>query len=856
MVTRTELENKLKKLYSFQELRFWCIYAFRVLPFIGEKFVCHVGKTGYIAALFTVIYTLYSNSSSFSGISVDAKRLKALNEIIRRAINASDFKMSPPVSDTRALLIDLANDFCVMPDSDNGVDLSNLREKLLQYVPNHTKAFFDILIDDVNCILQSSPHENAISFYGDKWDEFLSALKNNSCDYFAGALQRLFNNQFSIDIEDKEYLSNVPIEMFDQGSGAVSVYIYNLIHGSKKLNEARLILLGDKGSGKTSLARRLIDPDVPMTEVEESTPGVDISSFKLREICDSIRVDENANVRMWDFAGHTITHAAHRCFLSERCVYIILCEGRKENVQRLDYWLELVRNYGGTSKIYIVVNIFDQNIVKVDENRIKRDYSDNDCEFYYFSIKEDNKTNLMEFRNEIVRYIAYTPAWSSDIIGLEWFNIKEKLEEKFGNKGIDYISIDDYYDIADKIGAKDKDDALRALSALGICLYYPQIDDLKMVVLDPEWITFGIYDIINWLGNTKKDYKINMREFGEVFSRTSEKYPFEKHSFLYQLMMYYELAYEERKNILVIPQCMETDEPKGLPEFSQEYLQVRFEAKSIDGCQIPFPPDLMPRIIVNRCVEMQNKGSFAWRYGAVLQTQGATGLIFQSGSVLNIKVSGIKATEFNYELYHTIETVIKNYESFQKNKPIFSVLPFLDNGKRGEITPINTINNLARKKQKVYMNPQDNQILDMLKNASAYSPIVLFNPVFNAPSNIANNLVVNQYNDCNFELQGALNEILSQLPLSHDVTQLKEDLSGLIKSLEQNEESSSPQKDAKKTGLWSKLERMGKNISNAESALNTTIRGMKNGKALIKGLAMAYNRLAPLLKVPNIDFMQ
>ena len=347
--------------------------------------------------------------------------------------------------------------------------------------------------------------------------------------------------------------------MYEKTSREVDAYIKSMLVGTKKLNETRLILLGNKGSGKTSLARRIVNPYAQMPNVEESTPGVDISNFKLKDISDKINDSENANVRVWDFAGHTITHVAHRCFLSERCIYIILCEGRKESTHSIDYWLELIRNYGGNSKVFIVVNMHDENIVKADENRIRRDYSQNDCEFFYFSIKNDY-AELIKFRITLAEYISSAPLWSSNKIGLDWFNIKEGLEERFSNRGIDYISIDDYYAIANKLDVKEKDNALRALSALGVCLYYPQIDDLKTVVLDLEWITFGIYDIINWLGNYKKDYILDFNEFEDIFKSNSTKYPKEKHSFLYKLMLHYELAYEEKEGILVVPQCMATDE--------------------------------------------------------------------------------------------------------------------------------------------------------------------------------------------------------------------------------------------------------------------------------------------------------
>ncbi|MBR2916188.1 MAG: hypothetical protein IKC07_01125 [Clostridia bacterium] len=142
---------------------------------------------------------------------------------------------------------------------------------------------------------------------------------------------------------------------------------------------------------------------------------------------------------------------------------------------------------------------------------------------------------------------------------------------------------------------------------------------------------------------------------------------------------------------------------------------------------------------------MNNNGSFAWRYGAVLARKKDIAILWQSGAVLNVKVNGPNASEFNYELYQSILTVINNYDSFQKNKPIFSILPFLNNGKRGEITPVNTINNIAKTEQKFYKNPQDNQFLDMVKNAKAYGQIIIYKPVFYGETDFSREIIVNEY---------------------------------------------------------------------------------------------------------------
>ena len=172
----------------------------------------------------------------------------------------------------------------------------------------------------------------------------------------------------------------------------------------------------------------------------------------------------------------------------------------------------------------------------------------------------------------------------------------------------------------------------------------------------------------------------------------------------------------------------------------------------------------------------------------------------------------------------------------------------MDNGERGEVTPVRIINHMGEIVQETYINPQDNQPLDMIKNARAYSNIVFYNPVINGPIIID----LNEYNESNYNLQGAISDFLSQLPPDSNVAEIKSELEDLRKSLVENEESKAPSKDAQKTGLINKLKRFGENLLNLESILNQTLRGMKNGPEMLRALVTAYNFLAPLLKLPKI----
>jgi hypothetical protein len=217
--------------------------------------------------------------------------------------------------------------------------------------PPNQDYFQEVYLQDIEDLRENRPLNNNIKVYGKIWNNFQNSLKNEGCGYWGKLYTEIFENKFVLDKETLKRRLNVPPEIQDQGAKAVANYLIELEKGaSRYLNEARIIILGEKGAGKTCLARRLIDPDAEMTTDDESTEGVDTTLWKIDN--EKYSTEKKVNVHIWDFAGHVVAHAAHKFFLSERCLYIIVYDGRTEERNRMEYWLDHVKNYGGSSPIF------------------------------------------------------------------------------------------------------------------------------------------------------------------------------------------------------------------------------------------------------------------------------------------------------------------------------------------------------------------------------------------------------------------------------------------------------------------------------------------------------------------------
>lgn len=92
----------------------------------------------------------------------------------------------------------------------------------------------------------------------------------------------------------------------------------NRVRIPKKLNEAKVVFLGDGGAGKTFSIQRLLNNCEMQEEFSgESTPGISIQDCKY-EIN-----GEEILIHYWDFGGQEIMHSMHRMFLTKRTLYTL-----------------------------------------------------------------------------------------------------------------------------------------------------------------------------------------------------------------------------------------------------------------------------------------------------------------------------------------------------------------------------------------------------------------------------------------------------------------------------------------------------------------------------------------------------
>jgi internalin A len=402
-----------------------------------------------------------------------------------------------------------------------------------------------------------------------------------------------------LDVRQKEVNPIKPSEILD--------YYFR---AKRPLNEAKLILVGRGAVGKTSLVNRLVHE---IFQDEKKTEGIKITKWKIR-----LHTDEDVQLNVWDFGGQEIMHATHQFFLTQRSLYILVLNGREggEDMEA-EYWLKLIESFGDESPVIVVLNKIKEHPFDLNRRALLQKYSFIVRDSFIRTDCEDGM-GCAELRRIIERETDRLEHLR-DGFPESWFSIKDRLAHIEKN----YLGFDEYRDICLQLGEKGKaaQDALAGyLHNLGIALNYkddPRLQDTH--VLNPHWVTNGIYKILNSEKLEEQKGEIRLNDLSKILNET--EYPRSMHRFIFDLMKKFELCFSfpDDECHYLIPELLDKQEPEAAAAFKpEECLNFQYHYPIL-------PEGLLPRFIVR--THVLSEGSPRWRTGVILKFGDSRALV-------------------------------------------------------------------------------------------------------------------------------------------------------------------------------------------------------------------------------------
>ncbi|MCX6277965.1 MAG: TIR domain-containing protein [Bacteroidetes bacterium] len=424
---------------------------------------------------------------------------------------------------------------------------------------------------------------------------------------------------FDFNFEKNETITAPPKEIVDGGKAkTVEWFKQALKYSTEKAYEAKILIVGEPGAGKTTLMELLFDRGFKVPQPEQpSTLGIEVRPN--REFENPVKSLPKIKAHIWDFGGQDIQYMLHQYFLTDDSVYVLITDGRSGKT-RYGYWFHIINLLGKKSPVLVLLNRHKKSdtVIPFDE----KGFRDIFRELNIFNCGEIDFANLNRtwdaFEEKIASCLSSLPIVGQTIIK-PWKKIREEIDILRNQK---YILRDDFEEISRKCGLEDTSDIdflLEYYHKIGIALNFNDANLQNTVFLDPNWITQAIYDVLSDTLVIDKNGEFNLHA---LYSHWLSKQCTEKHRqpyknaecvFLLNLMLKdkfdicYELPYRPGNYVV----------PMKLPDSRTDYdlgkgdkLHFRF--------QYPFMPEgLMSRLIVR--LHDRILGEKVWLTGAIFQ---------------------------------------------------------------------------------------------------------------------------------------------------------------------------------------------------------------------------------------------
>ncbi len=451
-------------------------------------------------------------------------------------------------------------------------------------------------------------------------------------------------------------LKSPPIEIAKKGIGAIREYFESLEGEKRPLNEVKLLFVGEGDAGKTSLMKRIMgekfDPN------EDQTQGITIRPWEFSENESEIKAN------MWDFGGQVIMHSTHQFFLSKRSLYVLVLDARRDD--RTEYWLKHIESFGGDSPILVVLNKIDKYPgYRVNELSLKSKYS-SIMGFYRLSCAD--KQGIDDFVKDLRRYLSRVELIST-IWGESWFKVKVSLDRMRDNFEKDFISQKEYDDICRDKGVTEQgqqNTLVNFLHDLGVVVHFSDFELEGLHVIDPKWITDGVYKIINSQVLADNYGVLDLCCMADILLQRKKEdyyYPPDKHHYIIKLMKKFELCYEivdAATPRILIPDLLDVQEPEIDFDYDKS-LRFRIDYDFL-------PKSIMPRFIVKMHKDVKKEAGVPihWRTGVVLHDEafGTTALVRadEDRSKIDIFITGDQKRDYLMVILFTLRTIHCSFE--------------------------------------------------------------------------------------------------------------------------------------------------------------------------------------------------
>jgi internalin A len=453
-----------------------------------------------------------------------------------------------------------------------------------------------------------------------------------------------------------------PIEIVAQGNEAILNYFDQIDQAkgqTQYLFEAKLLIIGDGGTGKTSFKRRLMNVNSEMPQAEDTTFGIEVDKwhFPLQFSSHPELGTVRFNVNIWDFGGQKIYRGTHQIFFSDKSYYVLVADTREQGTD-FSYWLNTVKQLAGDdSGILILLNKKHGHEMKFDERGFRGHFGKIIKDVFELDLQNDIG-RIYDLQEVVKLHLKQLPNIGDPLPPL-WVKIREDLLSEKGN----FITFDRFRTIC-RMHNITNPRVIRTLSGyfnrIGVFTHY--IDDpvlSERIYLNSNWLVNTVYEVLDNERVKEKKGRLIESDVQKIWQK--QELDFEINKFT-QLMHNFGLMYHvPNSKEYVVPEHLPTDQPYDKWEYEHfpDILHFIYEFDKY------MPKGLMSRLIVS-LNNYINDHNLVWHRGFNIELKGTHAEIVETYGAENsfrIRIVGANKIEFLSIIRERFTDVLKPFKN-------------------------------------------------------------------------------------------------------------------------------------------------------------------------------------------------
>jgi nucleoside phosphorylase/tetratricopeptide (TPR) repeat protein len=529
-----------------------------------------------------------------------------------------------------------------------------------------------------------------------------------------------------IESSDTETLESLDLNLLTDSPETALGYLKSVDNAPQTRCGAKVILMGDGGAGKTSLAH-LWSTGKPIDD-PHSTNGILIHEATIE------LSSESCHLRIWDFGGQHIYRPFHTLFLSdykfcEKVICVIVLDAWKEEYP--DEWLHYIDTFARNSHVLLVLNKIDERPrASLDIAHYIERYDNLYNEVFKLSCRypESCEKNIMFFFGTVETMLSDSISDYKTRYNETWFKIWDEIESwcRVSNK---YMSNERFVEVCESHGVPKNQEDLRksildTMNRQGIVLTLSD-NARHPYIFNPCWVADGLYKIIDANVDIESGFKVSFDALKaalqkkDAIGKQDERYDSEEDvNVLLGVLINYGICMqvsgnrEQHGEHYFIPALLSASRPSEVPE-TTDWLTFLYEFEFL-------PPSVLHRLMVKFWRELvRHKPIAVWCYGVLLDfsdeenlNNNNTVFIESDRSSIRIHVSQSETSQVRYlfmqvcgELDRIIASSnLRDYTVTKKIKLFVQKDEYFDRG--FEYFNLDTLRTLLKRNRKTFCLPQ------------------------------------------------------------------------------------------------------------------------------------------------------